>query len=85
MSKEDNIITLIDDNGEEQDFELMATFEFENNEYAVLFPLSEEEEGAYVLKIEYEEDGQLILVNIDDEEEFDNVVAAYEAIVDEIL
>ncbi|SDY46496.1 Protein of unknown function [Proteiniborus ethanoligenes] len=87
MSKDDNIISLIDENGKEQDFELMATFEVEDFEYAVLFPLSEEdeEEGAYILRIEYEEDGQLVLINIEDEEEFENVVAAYEAIVDEIL
>jgi len=87
MANEDNIISLIDDNGKEEKFEVMATFHIEENEYAVLFPLSEEDvdEGAYILRIEYDENGELLLVNIEDEEEFENAVAVYEAIADEML
>lgn len=87
MSSDDNIISLIDENGKEQKFEVMATFEVEEDEYAVLFPLSAEEaeEGAYILRIEYDEDGELVLVNIEDEEELENAASVYEAIVDELL
>lgn len=86
MPKDDNIISLIDENGKEQKFEVMATFDIEEDEYAVLFPLSEEEseEGAYILRIEYDDNGDFVLVNIDDEEELENAVAVYEAIVDEM-
>ncbi|KNF09880.1 protein of unknown function DUF1292 [Gottschalkia purinilytica] len=85
MDNENNIISLIDEEGVEQDFEVIATFDVEENEYAVLYPLSEEDEEAYILKVEYDENGELILTNIEDKDEFDDVVAAYEAIVDEII
>ncbi|WP_352418542.1 DUF1292 domain-containing protein [Proteiniborus sp.] len=87
MSKDDNIISLIDDNGKEQKFEVMATFDIEEDEYAVLFPLTKEEseDGAYILRIEYDENGDFVLVNIEDEEELENAVSVYEAIVDEML
>lgn len=87
MANDDNIISLVDENGKEQKFEVMATFDIEENEYAVLFPLPKEEaeEGAYILRIEYDENGELLLVNIEDEDEMENAVAVYEAIADEIL
>lgn len=88
MSENENKILLIDENGEEQEFEVVATFGVEENEYAVLFPVSSEEsieDDAYILRMEHDEDGELILVNIEDTDEFDDVVAAYEAIVDEII
>ncbi|WIV11185.1 DUF1292 domain-containing protein [Proteiniborus sp. MB09-C3] len=87
MVNDDNIISLIDENGKEQKFEVMATFDIEEDEYAVLFPLQNEEaeDGAYILRIEYDENGELLLVNIEDEEELENAVAVYEAIADEIL
>lgn len=87
MVNDDNIILLIDENGKEQKFEVMATFDIEEDEYAVLFPLQNEEaeDGAYILRIEYDENGELLLVNIEDEEELENAVAVYEAIADEIL
>ncbi|MTI48968.1 DUF1292 domain-containing protein [Sporosalibacterium faouarense] len=89
MSKKDNneknIISLIDENGVEIEFEVVATFEIEENEYAVLFPTDEEEEEAYILRIDMDENGETILVNIEDQSEFDDVVAAYEALADEII
>ncbi len=87
MPNDDNIVSLVDENGKEQKFEVMATFDIEEDEYAVLFPLSKDEsdEGAYILRMEYDENGDLMLINIEDEEEFENAVAVYEAIVDEIL
>ncbi|AFS78351.1 hypothetical protein DUF1292 [Gottschalkia acidurici 9a] len=85
MSEEENIIKLIDEDGKEQDFEVIATFDVEDDEYAALLPLGEEEEEVYLLKIEYDENGDATLRNIEDEEEFSDVAAAYEAIVDEII
>ena len=85
MSGEENRISLIDENGEEKEFEVLATFELEDNEYAVLFPIAEDEEEAYILRMEHDEDGELVLVNIEDTDEFEDVVAAYEAIADEII
>lgn len=82
---DENTILLVDEDGNEQEFEVSATFKIEDDEYAVLFSVDDEEDEAYILKIEYTDDGELVLVNIEDKDEFDNAVAAYEAIADEIL
>lgn len=84
MSEQDNIIKLINDDGEEMEFEILATFEVEDDEYAALLPLEGEEE-VYLLKILYDENEDMVLMNIEDEDEFTDVAAAYEAIVDEII
>lgn len=84
MSEEENIIKLINDDGEEMEFEILATFEVEDNEYAALLPLEGEEE-VYLLKMIYDENEDMVLMNIEDQDEFTDVAAAYEAIVDEII
>ncbi|WP_425447156.1 DUF1292 domain-containing protein [Dethiothermospora halolimnae] len=85
MAKNEDIILLIDENGKEQEFEVMATFEVDDRDYAVLFPVDENDEEAYILRIESDDNGEPILVNIEDQSEFDDVVAAYEAIAEEII
>ncbi|WP_069649444.1 DUF1292 domain-containing protein [Caloranaerobacter ferrireducens] len=85
MTDKHETIILIDDDGNEIEFEVIATFDIEDREYAVLLPVNEEEEEAYILKIEYDEDGNMILVNIEDKAEFDDAAAVYEAIIDEII
>ena len=80
----DNIIKLINDDGKEMEFEILATFEVEDDEYAALLPLEGEEE-VYLLKMLYDENEDMVLMNIEDQDEFSNVAAAYEAIVDEII
>lgn len=83
MNSEDNIIKLIDEDGKETEFEVIATFDVEDVEYAALLPLEGEEE-VYLLKIVYDDNEDMMLVNIEDDEEFSDVAAAYEAIIDEI-
>jgi len=86
MEERDDLITLVDEDGKEQDFEVIMTLELENNEYAILAPVeSDEEEDAYVFKIVYENenDEEFTLVTIEDDEEYENVVAAYETLMDE--
>lgn len=84
MNSEENIIKLIDEDGKEIEFEVLATFEVEDVEYAALLPLEGEEE-VYLLKMVYDENEDVILMNIEDEDEFSDVAAAYEAIIDEII
>ncbi|KAB3527620.1 DUF1292 domain-containing protein [Alkaliphilus serpentinus] len=84
MEERDNIITLVDEEGNEEDFEIIMTLEVEDNEYAILMPLEgDEEDDAYIFKIVSENNDEYTLVAIEDDEEYENVVAAYEAIVDE--
>ena len=86
-NENEEIIVLIDEDGKEQEFELLATFEVEDIEYAALLPINgeEEEEEVYLLKMLYEENEDMVLMNIEDQDEFSDVAAAYEAIVDEII
>ena len=41
---QDNIISLLDENGVESQFEVILTLEANNKEYAVLMPVEDEEE-----------------------------------------
>ncbi|MBM3258832.1 MAG: DUF1292 domain-containing protein [Candidatus Sericytochromatia bacterium] len=93
----ENIITLLGDNGEQQQFELLDIIEVEGREYALLLPFDatgdadgegegdasdgngDEEVGVVVLRFEADE----TLTHIDDEEEFQRVVAALENMSDE--
>ena len=84
MSEDESIIKLINEDGEEIEFEILATFEVEDDEYAALLP-TEGEEEVYLLKILYDENEEMILMNIEDEDEFTDVAAAYEAVIDEII
>jgi len=78
----DNIITLLDEEGEEKDFEVIATLEVDGNEYAILLPLDEDTEEGVVFKI-IKENGEEILEYVEDDEEFNMVADAYEVIMNE--
>jgi uncharacterized protein YrzB (UPF0473 family) len=75
----DDIVVLIDENGEEVEFEHIDTIEMNDNEYVVLAPLDEdqdddqEEEEVIILKVEHGEDGEDSFVTIDDDDELDEV------------
>ncbi|AKL95244.1 putative protein DUF1292 [Clostridium aceticum] len=84
MAENENIVTLVDEEGKEQDFEIIMTLDVEGQEYAILLPLDAgEEEDAYIFKIIHEANDEYTLVAIENDEEYENVVAAYEAILDE--
>lgn len=83
MNDDENVIKLLNEDGQEEEFEVLATFAVEEDEYAALLPLEGEE--VYLLKLVYDENEELILMNIEDQDEFTNVAAAYETIADEII
>ncbi|OGO77558.1 MAG: hypothetical protein A2Y23_15690 [Clostridiales bacterium GWB2_37_7] len=90
MSDEMDIILLYDEEGNETEFEVVATLELDDNEYAILLPRdderdpeAEEVEEAYILRIEQDENGEDVLVGIEDEEELNAVIEAYEELVKE--
>ena len=61
----DDIIILVDENGQEQEYELLDTIEYEGERYVVL--IRDEEETVDILKVETEEDEELSLVTCDDD------------------
>ena len=73
-------IVLLDEMGNEKEFQVLATFGLDDMDYAALLPLDDIEGLTYLLRIEYVNQGELILAGIDDEEELEDVVEAYEEI-----
>lgn len=69
---EGEFYTLTDDEGNESEFELIATAEVDGAIYLALVPGGETEEYV-ILKKELDENGEEMLVTIEDDEEFDKV------------
>lgn len=79
---EDNKIILLDEEGNEMEFEIILTLDVEGVEYAILAQEGDEE-SAVVLRMDYDADGELMLMPIEDDEEYENVVSAYEVLAEE--
>ncbi len=75
------IVELLDDSGKKIEFEIVADFNVNDTEYAVLRPLDDEDE-AVLFRVK-EVDGEPTFELIDNQEEFDNAVAAYEELMGE--
>ncbi len=83
MADEDQIIETIDENGNVIKFELFDIVEVDEQEYALLLPI-EEEEGDEVVLMKLTKDGEEYLFEtIDDDEEFEKVAAYVESMEDE--
>lgn len=83
MSEErDDIVVLVDEDGEEVEFEHLDTIEFNGNEYVVLLPILESEEEndideVVILKIDHGEEDSF--VSVDDDDELDAVFEEFKA------
>ena len=79
MSEErDDLVILLDEDGEEVEFEHLDTFEFEESEYVVLLPAEdldddEEIDEVVILKVDYLNDEEETFISIDDDVELNNV------------
>ena len=79
-----DMVTLIDEDGKELNFELLDALEIEGKRYVVLQPLDPEategaveEDEAIILRLETDENGEEIFANIEDDAEWDMVVNTY--------
>ena len=80
---QDNIISLVDENGVESEFEVILTLEANEKEYAILMPVSDEEsDEALVFRIDQDEEGEM-LVPLEDDKEYEIVVDVYNTLMDE--
>ena len=80
---QDNIISLVDENGIESEFEVILTLEANNKEYAILMPVDDEEsDEALVFRIDQDEEGEM-LVPLEDDKEYEIVVDVYNTLMDE--
>lgn len=76
-------IVLLDEDDNEIELKVSATFGLDESEYAVLFPIDDEDGEAYILRIEYDDNGNMILLRIEDEDELEDAIFTYEAFVKE--
>ena len=81
----DNIITLIGENGEEVEFEVIDMIQVDEEEYAILLPRTEDGAGqeAIILKVEIDDEGEEILVEIDSDDEWEMVANIWQEMIDE--
>lgn len=83
---ESDFVVLTDENGEEHEFELVDVFDLDGKEYAVLASAEdadEDDEEAIVLRVERDTDGQDMLVDIEDDDEWERVAARWDEILEE--
>lgn len=75
--KDEQIIETLDENGNVVKFELYDIVEYNEKEYALLFPIdSKDEEEVILMRLVNTEGDEFDLVTISDEEEF-NAVSEY--------
>ncbi len=83
MADEDQIIETIDENGNVIRFELFDIVEVDEQEYALLLPVDEEEDDEVVLMRLSKDGDEYLFETIDDDEEFDRVAEYVENMEDE--
>lgn len=76
---EDDIIVLVDEDDVEHTFTVLEYVEIDEQVYAVLLPDENPEDGAFIFKVEIDENGEELLMDIEDDEEFERVVAILES------
>ncbi|HZK71987.1 MAG TPA: DUF1292 domain-containing protein [Clostridia bacterium] len=73
-------ILLNDEEGNEIEFDVLTKLDIEDKEYVIVAPTGEEDIDAIALRIDKDAEGNDILVTIEDDEEFEMISEAYEAI-----
>lgn len=70
MGAEDEIITLVDEDGEEHDFSVLDVLELEGEEYTILVPMEDGEQAdeVVIFKFSQDDEGNEILIDVEDEE-----------------
>ena len=81
---EDNKVILLDETGNEMEFEVIDIIKVESNEYAILLPMEDNEnEEAIILKVGVDENGEDILYEIESDEEWELVANTWQAGVED--
>ncbi len=84
------MMVLVDDEGGEHEFQLLAELEIEGETYRVLMPLDEEDEEdeetdfIVILKVVYDDEGNELMSEIEDDDELDMVLEAWQELEDSL-
>ena len=79
MENELNTIMLMNDEGKEVEFEVIDFVTVEKNEYLIATPMDEEEDYAIVFKVSKDENEEEVLELVEDEAILEEVRIAYES------
>ena len=82
MDEDLDIITLEFDDGGEVECEIMGVFDYEGKEYIALIP-DDGSDDVYIYGYKEVGDDEFELVDIEDDDEFEKVVAEFDKIMDE--
>lgn len=86
MTQEDEVLTLTDEEGNEHDFSVIDIIEIDGSEYAILLPLEggeEDQEEAIILRIDSDDDGNEVLVDIENDDEWEKVADTWASMIEE--
>jgi uncharacterized protein YrzB (UPF0473 family) len=83
VTEQEEVITLVDEEGAEHDFTVVDIINVDGSEYAILLPVEEENDEAIILKFTHDEEGNELLVDIEDDEEWEKVADAWEEMLAE--
>ncbi len=85
LPEEDNIITFIDENGEEVAFEYMDCIEYQGKEYLALLPVEEESNEVVILEVEPVDEDNENYLSVEDEATLEAVYAIFKDHFKDIL
>lgn len=83
MDNDVNVINLLDEDGEEKEFNVITKLDIEDKEYVIVVPSEESEDDeseAIALRIDKDSEGNDVLVVVEDDDEFELVNEAYETL-----
>jgi uncharacterized protein YrzB (UPF0473 family) len=83
LTEQDEIITLVDEEGAEHDFTVVDIINVDQTENSIQQPVEEESDEAIILKFSQDEDGNELLVDIEDDDEWEKVADAWEEMLAE--
>ena len=87
MTEESEVLTLTDEEGNEHEFSVIDLIEMDGSEYAILLPVEEgedDDEGgeAIILRIDKDEDDNEILIDIEDDDEWEKVADTWASMIE---
>ena len=85
QEEESNIITFVDENGEEVTFEYMDCIEYEGKEYLALLPVDEDSAEVVILEIEPVDEENENYITVEDEATLEAVYAIFKDHYKDIL
>ncbi len=78
LEEEVEVVTLTDEDGNESDFEVIGELVVDGVKYMAFMAIDGDDDEYVVLRCETDEGGELSLVTIDDDDEFDRVSDAFD-------